>query len=126
VSCGSHSEVHHVLSLDDRTHAAVLAGFRAGGGNTTRWLPWDMATMARAMTAVEDAIELERDSAPRREIRMRLRELRRRLENASDDATLSVPYSIVANSVRAELGAPGPWPMSPTRERASLTERGLR
>lgn len=104
VSAPSAREVARVLVLDDETHGAALVGFRAGGGNVRRWLPWDMATMGRAITAVEDVLELRPDRPTRRVLRMRLRDVRRRLEDASDDAVLRVPYQVIADAVRREMG----------------------
>jgi hypothetical protein len=101
----SHLEVYRVLALEDATHAAVLAGFRASGGDGARWRVQDVALMATAITAVEDVLELKKDSATCRALRARLQDIRRRLEDASGGVPLPVPYAIVACAVRNELGA---------------------
>ena len=101
----SSREVHAVLMQDDESHSGVVAGFRAGGGNVDRWLPHDLATMGRAITAVEDVLELRSDGANRRALRLRLRGVRERLENASDSAKIAVPYAQIVSAVRREMSA---------------------
>ena len=77
----SHREVYDVLTLDDETHSAIADRFRALGGNATRWGRADLLVMADALTQAEDALELRADTPARRVLRLRLRGLRRRLED---------------------------------------------
>ena len=61
--------------------ARVAAEFRQRGGS---WANVNVELLARACTAVEDAMELEHQGVRVHEARMRLRTVRRRLELAAE------------------------------------------
>ncbi len=74
-------DVLRVLDDDEDGGSAVLADFRRLDGLQHRWRRSDWTAMARALTYREDALELLTDCPRRRELRMRLRAVRRRLED---------------------------------------------
>ena len=86
-------DVWTALSEHESDHNAVMAKFRSLGGDANRWNIRDKRAMARAITSVEDAVELERGMGGTRDevtkkphLRRRLvmRTIRRALEDETD------------------------------------------
>jgi hypothetical protein len=72
------AEVYRVLTLE-RVRQAVMARFKARGGDLSRWARRDREAMADALTYTEDEEEL-RQKCHMTPVRLALREVRRRLE----------------------------------------------
>jgi hypothetical protein len=76
--------IDDVESIDPKIVVRVRSAFRARGGSWSRWSRVDHETFASALTAEEDALELEAQGPRKAALRVALRALRRRVEDELD------------------------------------------